>query len=235
MATFPVPNVPLEQETKQTIVQNQRSGLNAYAGNPINVINAASTTNGLWTLTVSDTATAFTISGSGGVSASLTGASTVAAALSGVATALGAGVYYNSTLPGAGIDQLFNHKVVIEIPTGGVLGVAVASGVTATATLTNVTLQTSGLINSFPSYVNSPYSTPNWTDQFVVHAYPVTGLGNTTPDTTKTIEVQVKQIQTGEGPSGGNETQEWAEYFANAQINLNQTDQVLANRTKLQN
>ncbi len=235
MATYPVPNVPLEQQTKQTIVQNQRTGLNAYAGNPIDVINSASTTNGLWTLVVSDTATAFTISGSGGVSSSLTGASTVAAALSGVATALGAGVYYTSPLPGVGIDQLFNHKVVIEIPAGGVLGVAVASGVTATATLTNITLQTSGLINSFPSYVNSPYAVPNWTDQFIVHAYPITGLGNTTPDTTKTIEVQVKQIQTGEGPSGGNETQEWAEYLANYQINLNQTDQVLANRTKLQN
>jgi len=235
MATFPVPNVALEQQTKQTIVQNQRTGLNAYTGNPIDVINAAATTNGLWTLTVSDTATAFTISGSGGVSSSLTGASTVAAALSGVATALGSGVYYTSPLPGVGIDQLFGRKVVIEVPAGGALGVAVASGVTATATLTNITLLTSGEINSFPTYMNSPYATPNWTDQFVVHAYPVGGFGNTTQDTTKTIEVQVKQITTGEGPSGGNETQQWTEYFANYQANLNQTDQVLANRTKLQN
>ena len=235
MATFPVPNVSLEQQTKQTIVQNQRTGLNAYAGNPIDVINAAATTNGLWTLTVSDTSTAFTISGSAGVSSSLNGASTVAAALSGVATALGTGVYYTSPLPGVGIDQLFGRKVVIEVPAGGSLGVAVASGVNATATLTNITLLTSGEINSFPLYMNSPYVTPNWTDQFVVHAYPVGGFGNTTPDTTKTIEVQVKQIQTGEGPSGGNETQQWTEYFANYQANLNQTDQVLANRTKLQN
>ena len=48
MATFPVPNVPLEQQTKQTIVQNQRTGLNAYAGNPIDVINAAATTTNRW-------------------------------------------------------------------------------------------------------------------------------------------------------------------------------------------
>ena len=235
MATFQTPNVPLEQQTKQTIVQNQRTGLNAYAGNPIDVINAAATTNGLWTLTVSNTATAVTISGSAGVSASLTGASTVAAALAGVGTALGSNIYYTSNLPGAGIDQLFNHKVVIEIPAGGVLGVAVASGVTATATLTNVALASGGLNAAFPTYANAPFATPNWTDQFIVHAYPVTGFGSTTQDTTKTVEVQVKQIQTGEGPSGGNETQEYAEYLANYQINLNQTDQVLANRTKLQN
>lgn len=230
MATFPTPNVPLEQQTKQTIVQNQRTGLNAYAGNPIDVINAAATASGLWTLTVSDSTTAFVFSGSAGVSSPLTGASTVAAALSGVATALGSSVYYTSPLPGVGIDQLFNHKVVIEIPGGAGLSI---SG--STATLTNITLQTSGEIVSFPTYTSNPYAVPNWTDQFIVHAYPVGGFGNTTADTTKTVEVQVKQIQTGEGPSGGNETQEWTEYFANYQINLNQTQQVLANRTKLQN
>jgi hypothetical protein len=229
MATFPTPNVPLEQQTKQTIVQNQRTGLNAYTGNPIDVINAAAI-SGLYALTVSDSTTAFVFSGSAGVSTPLTGASTVAAALSGVATALGSSVYYTSPLPGVGIDQLFNHKVVIEIPTGGTLAV---SG--STATITNVSLISGGLNAAFPTYTNSPYVTPNWTDQFVVHAYPVGGFGNTTQDTTKTIEVQVKQIQTGEGPSGGNETQEWTEFFANYQINLNQTDQVLANRTKLQN
>lgn len=233
MATFPTPNVALEQETKQIIVQNQRSGLNAYAGNPIDVINAAATTNGLWTLTVSDTATAFTISGSAGVSAPLTGASTVAAALSGVGAALGSSVNFTSPMPGAGIDQLFNHKVVIEVPAGGVLGVAVASGVTATATLTNVTLPAGGETVAFPSYTSSPYAVPNWTDQFVVHAYPVAGQGDTTADTTKTVSVQVKQIQTGEGPSGGNETQEYNEYFANYVINLDQTNQVNS-RTQLQ-
>ena len=229
MATFPTPNVPLEQQTKQTIVQNQRTGLNAYTGNPIDVINAAAI-SGLYALTVSDSTTAFVFSGSAGVSSPLTGASTVAAALSGVATALGSSVYYTSPLPGVGIDQLFNHKVVIEIPAGGTLAV---SG--STATITNVSLISGGLNAAFPTYTNSPFATTNWTDQFVVHAYPVGGFGNTTQDTTKTIEVQVKQIQTGEGPSGGNETQEWTEFFANYQINLNQTDQVLANRTKLQN
>lgn len=233
MATFPTPNVALEQQTKQTIVQNQRSGLNAYAGNPIDVINAAATTNGLWTLTVSDTATAFTISGSAGVSASLTGASTVAAALSGVGAAIGSSVYYTSPMPGAGSDQLFGRKVVVEIPAGASLGVAVASGVTATATLTNVSITVSGENVAFPSYTNAPFVTPTWVDQFVVHAYPLGGFGNTTPDTTRTVEVQAKQIQTGEGPSGGNETQQWTEYFANYVINLDQTDQVNT-RTKLQ-
>ena len=230
MATFPVPNVALEQQTKQTIVQNQRTGLNAYIGDPLGIINSVTTTSGLWTLTVSDTSTAFVISGSAGVSSPLNGASTVTAALSGVATALGSTVYYRSSLPGIGIAQLFGHKVVIEIPAGAALAV---SG--STATMTNITLLASGAINAFPTYVNNPYETPNWTDQFVVHAYPVGGFGNTTADTTKTVEVQVKQITTGEGPSGGNETQQWTEYFANYQINLNQTDQVLVNRTKLQN
>jgi hypothetical protein len=235
MATFPTPNVPLEQQTKQTIVQNQRSGLNAYAGNPLDVINAASTPNGLWALTVSDTATSFTISGAAGVSGPLTGASTVAQALSGVGAAVGAGIYYHSSLPGVGVDQLFNHKVAIEIPAGAVIAIAVASGVIPTATLTNVALSASGMDVAFPSYTGTPYSTPNWVDQFVVHAYPMGGWGGTNVITSKTEEVQVKQIQTGEGPSGGNETQEWNEYFANYLINLNQTDQVLANRTKLQN
>ena len=229
MPSFPTPNVALEQQTKQTVVQNQRTGLNAYTGNPIDVINAAATASGLWTLTVSDTVTAFVISGGSGVSSPLTGASTVAAALSGIGTALGSGIYYTSPLPGVGIDQLFNHKVVIEIPAGA--GLAVSG---STATLTNITFLTSGEINSFPTYMSSPYAVPNWTDQFIVHAYPVGGFGNQTQDTTKTIEVQVKQITTGEGPSGGNETQEYTEYLANYQINLNQTDQVLANRTKLQ-
>ena len=235
MATFPTPNVPLEQQTKQTIVQNQRTGLNAYTGNPVDVINAAATTNGLWTLVVSDTSTAFTISGSSGISSSLTGASTVTTALSGVGAAIGSSVYYTSPLPGVGINQLFNHKVIIEIPSGASLAVVVASGVTATATLTNITLVSGGANAAFPTYTNSPYATPNWTDQFIVHAYPVGGFGNTTADTTKTVEVQVKQIQTGEGPSGGNNTEEWTEYFANYQFNLNQTGQILANRTKLQN
>ena len=80
MATFPTPNVPLEQQTKQTIVQNQRTGLNAYTGNPIDVINAAAI-SGLYALTVSDSTTAFVFSGSAGVSSPLTGASTVAAAV----------------------------------------------------------------------------------------------------------------------------------------------------------
>jgi hypothetical protein len=230
MASFPTPNVPLEQQTKQTIVQNQRTGLNAYTGNPIDLINSAATASGLWTLTVSDTTTAFVFSGSSGVSTPLTGASTVAAALSGVATALGSSVYYTSPLPGVGISQLSNHKVVIEIPTGA--GLAISG---STATLTNITLISGGQNAAFPTYTNNPYAVPNWTDQFVVHAYPVGGFGNTTQDTTKTIEVQVKQIQTGQGAGGGNETQEWAEYFANYQSNLNQTEQVLANRTKLQN
>ncbi len=233
MASFPTPNVAVEQQTKQTIVQNQRSGLNAYAGNPIDVINAAATTNGLWTLTVSDTATAFTISGSAGVSASLNGASTVAAALSGVATAIGSSVYYTSPMPGANSDQLFGRKVVIEIPAGASLGVAVASGVTATATLTNVNISSANENVAFPSYTNAPYATPTWVDQFIVHAYPLGGMGNTTPDTTRTVEVQAKQIQTGEGPSGGNETQQWNEYFANYVINLDQTDQKNT-RTKMQ-
>ena len=78
---------------------------------------------------------------------------------------------------------------------------------------------------TYPSYVGQPYSAPTWVDDATVHAFPVPGFGDTTQDTSKVLQYQVRQINTGEGPDGGLETQQWDGYFAQYQGNLNQTQQ----------
>ena len=78
---------------------------------------------------------------------------------------------------------------------------------------------------TYPSYVGQPYSAPTWVDDATVHANPVAGFGDTTADTSKVLQYQVRQINTGEGPDGGLETQQWDGYFAQYQGNLNQTQQ----------
>ena len=78
---------------------------------------------------------------------------------------------------------------------------------------------------TYPSYVGQPYSAPTWVDDATVHAFPVPGFGDTTQDTTKVLQYQVRQIRTGNGPDGGLETEQWDGYFAQYQGNLNQTQQ----------
>jgi len=78
---------------------------------------------------------------------------------------------------------------------------------------------------TYPSYVGQPYTAPTWVDDATVHANPVAGFGDTTADTSKVLQYQVRQINTGEGPDGGLETQQWDGYFAQYQGNLNQTQQ----------
>ena len=78
---------------------------------------------------------------------------------------------------------------------------------------------------TYPSYVGQPYSAPTWVDDATVHANPVAGFGDTTADTTKVLQYQVRQIRTGNGPDGGLETEQWDGYFAQYQGNLNQTQQ----------
>lgn len=78
---------------------------------------------------------------------------------------------------------------------------------------------------TYPNYVGQPYTAPTWVDDATVHAFPVPGFGDTTQDTSKVLQYQVRQINTGEGPDGGLETQQWDGYFAQYQGNLNQTQQ----------
>ena len=73
---------------------------------------------------------------------------------------------------------------------------------------------------AYPSYYATPYAAPTWVDDATVHAYPITGFGNTTQDTTKTEQKQVRQIKT-----TYSETQILDAYFANYQSNLNQVEQ----------
>jgi len=217
------PNVPYEQQVKQTVRQNTRGGDNSYSAQPLGVINAASTTSGLWQLVVTDTATAFTISGTGGNSSSLTGATTV----SGFVAALQAGPLANIpfTVPLPSINTLNGQIVDVILLSGTGLGVAVASGVVSTATLTNVVVAPSGLQVAYPNYTGTPNAAPSWVDGATVHAFPIYGMGNNTQDTSKTVQVQVRQIQTAQGPEGSIETQVWTAYQAAYQSNLNQTRQ----------
>ena len=78
---------------------------------------------------------------------------------------------------------------------------------------------------TYPNYVGQPYTAPTWVDDATVHAFPVPGFGDTTQNTSKVLQYQVRQINTGEGPDGGLETQQWDGYFAQYQGNLNQTHQ----------
>jgi len=78
---------------------------------------------------------------------------------------------------------------------------------------------------TYPSYVGTPYTAPTWVDDATVHANPVAGFGDTTADTSKVLQYQVRQIRTGNGPDGGLETEQWDGYFAQYQGNLNQTQQ----------
>jgi len=97
---------------------------------------------------------------------------------------------------------------------------------TGTVSWTNATAPYSdNLAETYPSYVGTPYAAPTWVDDATVHAYEVTGNGSVIQDTTRVVQKQVRQINTGEGPDGGLETQQYNAYFANYQSNLNQTQQ----------
>jgi hypothetical protein len=102
----------------------------------------------------------------------------------------------------------------------------ITSSGTGTVSWTNATAPYSdNLAETYPSYVGTPYAAPTWVDDATVHAYEVTGNGSVIQDTTRVVQKQVRQINTGEGPDGGLETQQYNAYFANYQSNLNQTQQ----------
>jgi hypothetical protein len=216
MAT--TPNVSSEQIVKQTIRANTPQGANSYSSNPLATINASTTVSGLWRLSVTDTSAAFTLTGGAGTTPGLTGSSTVAALVSGLTTALGTGVFFQVEAATANLLGLTTTDILI--PTGASLTV---SG--STASLTNVAIATASGTTAYPNYYGTPNAAPTWVDDATVHAYPLSGNGAVTQDTTKTVQVQVRQINTSNGPDAGLETQNWAGYFAAYQSNLNQTRQ----------
>ena len=85
--------------------------------------------------------------------------------------------------------------------------------------------ETGDLAQTYPSYVGAPYAAPTWVDDATVHAYQITGNGVVQQNTNIVEQKQVRQLNTGEGPDGGLETQQWDAYFAVYQSNLNQTQQ----------
>jgi len=233
MANFPTPNVSGEQATKLTIRANNFGGGNSYWSNPnpnptllVNAADAANVNAGLYRLVFSgaSAATTFVVSGSQFVASGLSGNTTV----SGFAAIVGAAIPSTYSLvtwnkASDTLSQLGTTDFVLVAPTGTTLSaLTITSGSSNVlpAQVNQVTATASTLSGVYPNYFNTPYSTPNWTDDAVVHAYPIYGFGNTTQDTSKTVEVQVRQIQT-----NVSETQIYTGYFAAYQANLNQSKQ----------
>jgi hypothetical protein len=223
MAT--TPNIPAEQIVKQTIRQNSSAA--SYMPNPLQIINAATTPSGLYKLVVTDTTTAFTISGSvGGTTfntAGLTGASTVGALVSGLAAVIPSTIAFSVIGTSANLLGQTSTDIVFTSATGASLPVLAASG--TTATVTNINISTASGTVAYPNYYGTPNSVPTWIDDATVHAYNIVGNGAVVQDTTTIVQQQVRQIRTGNGPDGGLETQQWTGYFNAYQSNLNQLKQ----------
>jgi hypothetical protein len=223
MAT--TPNVSSEQLVKQTIRQN--SPATSYMPNPLQIINAATTPSGLYKLVVTDTAAAFTISGSvGGTTfntAGLTGSSNVGALISGLQAVIPSTIAFSVIGSSSSLLGLTTTDIVFSSSTGAALPVLSASG--STATVTNINIPTASGTTAYPNYYGTPNATPTWIDDATVHAYQLSGNGSVTQNTAQVEQKQVRQIQTGNGPDGSLETQQWTGYFAVYQANLNQTKQ----------
>jgi len=223
MAT--TPNIPSEQLVKQTIRQN--SAATAYMPNPLQIINAATTPSGLYKLVVTDTTTAFTISGSvGGTTfntAGLTGASTVGALVSGLQAVIPSTIAFSVIGTSANLLGQTTTDIVFSSSTGAALPVLATSG--STATVTNINITTASGTTAYPNYYGTPNSVPTWIDDATVHAYQLSGIGAVVQNTAIIEQKQVRQILTGNGPDGGLETQQFAGYYAAYQVNLNQTKQ----------
>jgi len=223
MAT--TPNTQAEQIVKQTIRQN--SPATSYMPNPLQVINAATTASGLYKLAVTDTTTAFTISGSvGGTTFNtpgLTGSSTVGALVSGLATVIPSTISFTVIGSTANLLGQTSTEIIFSSATGAALPVLSTSG--STATVTNVFVSSASGTVAYPNYYGTPNATPTWIDDATVHAYQLSGVGAVTQNTAVIEQKQVRQILTGNGPDGGLETQILTGYYAAYQSNLNQTKQ----------
>ena len=195
--------------------------------NPLQIINAATTPSGLYKLVVTDTTTAFTISGSvGGTTfntVGLTGASPVAALVSGLQAVIPSTIAFSVIGSSANLLGQTTTDIVFSSATGAALPVLAASG--STATVTNINIATASGTTAYPNYYGTPNSVPTWIDDFTVHAYQVSGIGAVVVNTAQVEQKQVRQILTGNGPDGALETQQWTGYFNVYQSNLNQTKQ----------
>jgi len=237
------PNVPVEQQTKQTIRAVTGGGANAYWTNPLvaSLVNATDVGNlnlQAYTLIVSGSAsTTFTISGSQFVATGLTANTTVSGfvgtlapllAPSGIALTVwnkNADYLGNQATNGFGLGSL---TFLLSAAPGVTLSdLTITSGNSSVlpAQILDVDITTANETLSYPNYYATPNAVPTWVDDATVHAYPIYGFGNTTQDTSKTQQYQVRQIQTGEGPDGGLHTEIYAGYYAAYQSNLNQTHQ----------
>ena len=212
------PNVSTEQTVKNLVRANAfPGGANSYTGNPLAEINAMATANCFWRLSVTDTSTSFTISGSAG-NATGTGASTVATLVSGLAAGPLSGVSFTVAGQLGGAAQLGGGFVDIVLGSG--VALALASGTGATATLSGLSISAGNEAIAYPNYVGVPNATPTWVDDATVHFYQVTGQGAVVVNSGLIEQKQVRQIQT-----NFLETQALQQYYTAYQSNLNQTAQ----------
>lgn len=233
-------NVPNEQATKQALRAVTRGGVTPGAVNPpvdnAVMVNAAFTASGILELSVPVSAGTFTISGTGGVTTTLTGTST-GSNVNQLIFALANGPLsgYTFYVNAGGANYLYDTTTSIIVPSGVVLTVVSGTGTTPTLTAFTPT-GTEG--QSYPSYVGAPNAVPTWIDDVTVHTPNVgfngTILGATqlTAGTTNAsssgvvnAQQQVRQILTGNGPDGGSQTQTYAGYFATYSGNLYQIGQ----------
>ena len=216
------PNTAVESANKQAIRSVTRGGANAYyeAIDPAIIVNAAATTSGLLGLVVPATgATTFTISGSAGVTSTLTG-TTTGTQVSGLITALAAGPLkgYTFYVNAGGANYLNGTTTTIIVPSGVVLTVISGTG-GVVPTITALAFSgTNGEAVTYPNYVGTPNATPTWVDDATVHAYQVNANG--AQNTAVIEQKQVRQIQT-----NVIETQQYNGYFASYSGNLYQTQQ----------
>jgi hypothetical protein len=226
MAT--TPNTATEIGNKQALRGVTRGGANAYyeAIDPAIIVNAAATTSGLLGLSVPATAGTFTISGSAGVTTTLTGTAT-GTQVNGLIAALAAGPLSGLTfyVNAGGANYLNATTTTIIVPSGATLTVVSGSGTTPTITALALS-GTNAEAVTYPNYVGTPNAVPTWIDDATVHAYQVGFAGqlvvnnNGTISGANVVQTQVRQIQT-----NVSETQQYAGYQATYSGNLYQTGQ----------
>ena len=221
-------NVSGEMSVKQKVRANLFGGANSYTGNPTAIVNAATTASGLWRLSVSGTAV-FTISGTGATAAAsnvnISGGTTTFSGLQGLIQSI---VPSNVVVlvPGGPANFIYQTTADILLSSGCQLVVSGAVNAPAGA-LTNVFISAADFASAYPSYTGTPNTTPSWVDDATVHTNIIYGFGTVVASGvgSQTFQGQVRQVQTGNGPDGSLETQQWNGYFAVYSGSLTQTQQ----------
>lgn len=221
------PNVPTEQTNKLNLRGVTRGGANTWfeAIDPGIMVNGAATTSGILELVVGSGVTTFSISGTGGNSATLTGTST-GTQVSGLIAALAAGPLSNSTfyVNAGGANYLYNTTTTIVIFSGATL--SVVSGTGAVPTLTALAFSgTNAEAITYPNYVGTPNATPTWVDDATVHTYQVGYAGAYVGGSLLNGSGMITQQQVRQISTNISETQQYAGYQASYSGNLFQTAQ----------